>query len=168
MRATYPAHLVLIELITLIIFGEAYRLWNSSLRSLLQPPATSHFATSVLKFLLHFWASVSQPASHTTSTYKFSQQGKVKVKLFLCLTSNHVMKTHGRLEVQLHAFVTSVLNGGEWSASRLGLFTPGIELGTHWTGGWVGLRAGLDVLTKRKHIFPTPDRNRNPVVQSVA
>jgi hypothetical protein len=39
MRATCPAHLVL-DLVTLIVFPEAYKLWKFSC-SLLQPPATS-------------------------------------------------------------------------------------------------------------------------------
>jgi hypothetical protein len=30
------------------------------------------------------------------------------------------MKTYERVEVKLHVFLTSVLDGGEWSASRLG------------------------------------------------
>jgi len=34
-----------------------------------------------------------------------------------------------------HAFLTSALDGGGWSASHPGLFTPG----THWIGGWVYL-----------------------------
>jgi len=29
------------------------------------------------------------------------------------------------VELQLHAFLTSVLHGGEWSGSRPGRFTPG-------------------------------------------
>jgi hypothetical protein len=40
MHATCAAHLIL-DLITLIIFGKAYKLWNFSLFSLLQPPPTS-------------------------------------------------------------------------------------------------------------------------------
>jgi hypothetical protein len=37
---------------------------------------------------------------------------------------------------------------GEWSAPRPGRFTHG----THWIGGWVGPRAGLDDLKKRKFL----------------
>jgi hypothetical protein len=41
-------------------------------------------------------------------------------------------------------FLTSALDGGEWSASRLGHFIPGERApGTHCIGGWVGPRAGL-------------------------
>jgi hypothetical protein len=42
-------------------------------------------------------------------------------------------------------FLTSALDGGEWSSSRPGCFTPGERTaGVHWIGGWVGPRAGLD------------------------
>jgi hypothetical protein len=65
-------------------------------------------------------------------------------------------------------FLTSVLDGGEWSASHPCRFTPGERFpGTHWIGGWVGPRAGLDGTKKRK-IFcscrkSNPDRSpRNP------
>jgi hypothetical protein len=51
-------------------------------------------------------------------------------------------------------FLTSELDGGEWSASSPGRFTPEkIALGTNWIGGWVCPRANLDVVEKRK-IFP--------------
>jgi len=44
--------------------------------------------------------------------------------------------------VKVHAFLTSSLGGGEWSASRLGHFAPGDTVsGTPWIGGWVGTRA---------------------------
>jgi hypothetical protein len=59
---------------------------------------------------------------------------------------------------------------GEWSASRPGrAFTPGERTpGTHWTGGWVGLRAGLDTEATGKILCLC--RGSNPdrlVVQSV-
>jgi hypothetical protein len=43
-------------------------------------------------------------------------------------------------------FLTSAQVGGERSASRPCRLTPG----THWIGGWVDPRAGLDDLEKRK------------------
>jgi hypothetical protein len=44
-------------------------------------------------------------------------------------------------------FLTSALDGVEWSALCPCCFTPGETAhGTHWIGGWVGPRAGLDVV----------------------
>jgi hypothetical protein len=44
-----------------------------------------------------------------------------------------------------YSFFTSALCGGEWSVLRPGrALLPGNDPGTHWTGGWVVLRAGLD------------------------
>jgi hypothetical protein len=43
-----------------------------------------------------------------------------------------------------------------WSASRPDRFTPGeIAPSTDWIGGWVGSRAGLDAVEKRKTL-PLP------------
>jgi hypothetical protein len=59
----------------------------------------------------------------------------IKLKLSLCLTK-HNMKAYGGVEVYLHAFLTSALDGSEWSASRPGRFTPMERApGTHWIGG---------------------------------
>jgi len=46
-------------------------------------------------------------------------------------------------EVEGHAFLTSALDGSEWSAYFSG--APG----TCWTGGCVGLKVGLDVAMNR-------------------
>jgi hypothetical protein len=59
------------------------------------------------------------------------------------------MKTYEGVEVTL-PFLTSVLDGDEWSASRSSNFTPGVRVpGTHCMGGWVGPRTGLDAVEKR-------------------
>jgi hypothetical protein len=52
-------------------------------------------------------------------------------------------------------FLTSALFGGEWLASRPGLFTPGERaLGTHWMGGSMCSRTGLNDVDRK--ILPLP------------
>jgi hypothetical protein len=57
------------------------------------------------------------------------------------------------VEVQRLAFLTSALDGGEWSASRLGRFTPRERApDTRWIGGWVGPRRSVE----EKNSHPPP------------
>jgi hypothetical protein len=55
----------------------------------------------------------------------------------------------GGVEVELHSFLASALDTGEWPASS------SCRLGAHWQGGWVGARDSLDVLDKTKIIALT-------------
>jgi hypothetical protein len=57
----------------------------------------------------------------------------------------------GRLQVRLHSFLTSALDGGKWLNSRSGRFYSGKSLGTHWIGRWVGLSAFL-TFRRRKNL----------------
>jgi hypothetical protein len=60
-------------------------------------------------------------------------------------------------------FLTSALDGGEWSASGPDCFISGEGAhGAHWLGGFMGLRAGLDVIEKIKSYFPTGNRTPTP------
>jgi hypothetical protein len=65
-----------------------------------------------------------------------------------------------------YSFSTSALDGGEWLASRPGhAFTPGEKIpGTHWTGGWVGPRAGLNIEATRKILCPRRESNPDSLV----
>jgi hypothetical protein len=54
------------------------------------------------------------------------------------------MKTYGRADVEINAFLTSVLVC-EWSTSRSSHFNPG----TRWIGGCLGPMAGLEDVEKR-------------------
>jgi len=58
----------------------------------------------------------------------------------------------GERRVQLHLFLTSTLDGGEWPAAGPGRFTPMERApGTNWIVGWVGPRAGLDEEAKGRN-----------------
>jgi hypothetical protein len=60
---------------------------------------------------------------------------------------------YGGVDVQIHIFLTLARVGGEWSASHPCHFTPRERApGTQWTGGWVGPRASLDDMEKRKFL----------------
>jgi hypothetical protein len=69
------------------------------------------------------------------------------------------MKTFGGVDVEIQVFLSLELVGDERSASRPGRFTLGEKApGTHWIGGWVGPRTGLDDERKRKFLtLPGPE-----------
>jgi hypothetical protein len=66
-------------------------------------------------------------------------------------------------------YLTSALDGGEWSASSPGRFTHRErDPSTDWIGDWVGSRDGLDTVSKRKIPSPRWDSNRyQAIVQPV-
>jgi hypothetical protein len=67
-----------------------------------------------------------------------------------------VLGTYGAVDVENHVFLTSALVAGEWSASHPGRFTPGERASaTHWVGGQVGPRAGVND-KERREIQPLP------------
>jgi hypothetical protein len=78
---------------------------------------------------------------------------KLKVKLSLCFY-NWAPRHEGLLGEWKYSSthsLTSALDGSEWSASRPGSFTPWERaFGTLWIGDWLGPRAVLEAVVKRK------------------
>jgi hypothetical protein len=70
------------------------------------------------------------------------------------------MKTYVWVEVQLHAFLTTARDGGEWSASRPELFTAVEKAPILWLGGPLSRSGRAD------ENIPAPTGNRTPVVQT--
>jgi hypothetical protein len=70
------------------------------------------------------------------------------------------------MEVQLHAFLTSELDGGEWSVSHPCRFTPRERApGIHCIGRWVS--PGASVGSEEKNSQPVPGLEP-PIIQAVA
>jgi hypothetical protein len=95
---------------------------------------------------------------------------KVKVKLSLCLTKHHAMKTYwgsGGIAPRILGL------GTRWrwvvSFNPRPLYPRERASGTYWIGGWLELRDILDTVVKRK--IPSLRRKSNPrtpIVQPVA
>jgi hypothetical protein len=65
------------------------------------------------------------------------------------------MKAYGGAVVSIQISLTSAQVGGEWSDSHRGRFSSEKRApGTHWIGGWVDSRVGLDDVEKRKLLTP--------------
>jgi hypothetical protein len=79
------------------------------------------------------------------------------------------MKAYGEWMHRSTFFLTSAIVGADWSASCPCRLTPGERTpGTHLIEGWVGPRADLDDVEKRKFLT-LPGLNSEPsVVQPVA
>jgi hypothetical protein len=74
------------------------------------------------------------------------------------------MKAYWGVKVYLHA-LTSALYGDVWSASRPGRHTSReITPGTHWIGGWVGPKTGLDAMNGK---VPSPFRKSRRQVYNI-
>jgi len=76
---------------------------------------------------------------------------KGNVKLYLRITKHHSVKAYwGSVGIAPH--ILNLTARWWWSASCTGCFTP-------WIGGWVGPRANLDAVAKRKILIIVPTGN---------
>jgi hypothetical protein len=108
----------------------------------------------------------------STPQYAFMAWCSVKAQgqIYLHLTLSRHEGVLGKWRYSSTHSWTLALDGGEWSASRPGRFTPRERApGTHCIGGWVGPRDVLDTVVRRKIPSPRPQSNpRTSIVQSVA
>jgi hypothetical protein len=82
---------------------------------------------------------------------------------------HHTTKMYTWVKVSLHPFLTSTQDGGEFMASCPGYFTPRERApATHWKGGLVGPRTGLDMMVKSKIPIMAPAGKWNPVILPIA
>jgi hypothetical protein len=75
------------------------------------------------------------------------------------------MEVYWGMEVLLHAFLTSALDGGEWSASRLGYLTPTERVPYNQELGGPHSRSGKG--GEKKNSQPLPGLEP-PIIQPIA
>jgi hypothetical protein len=81
-HATCPVHHIVLDFIT-VIFSETYRLWSSSLCSLLQPPAASSLLFP--NILITMFSDTLSLCSSVSVKTKFHTHIKQQVKLWFCI-----------------------------------------------------------------------------------
>jgi len=92
-----------------------------------------------------------EPGNPVLTSSVLLSKGKVKV-VFV------PWRRIGGVEIYLYTFLTSALDGGEWSDSHPDCFI--LRERTHWIGGWVGPRAHVYELAKIE--VPVPTGYRTP------
>jgi hypothetical protein len=96
--------------------------------------------------------------TYQNSRTHYNKTNHTKEKLSLCY-SIIPWRCMGGMQVQLHTFLTSTLESGEWSALHSGCYTTHRERVpcTNWIRSSVCPRASLDAMEKQKNL--TPARN---------
>lgn len=92
-------------------------------------------------FINHWPMTFEVPSYRTTTKIWLALALGWKLKLSL---STLVRNMSRGIRGKLYSFVTSAVDGGEWSTPCPCHFSLEKNPGTHWTGGLLGSKAGLD------------------------
>jgi hypothetical protein len=134
--------------------NESFRQWRICFVIMTQEVIFHEWGTTPLQGFCH---------NVTRNTDKYPHHTVDLILQSLCLIKHHTMTMYGGMELELHTFLTSILDGGKQSGSCPGRLTPGKRaLNTHWTGVCGGSKTGLDAVEKRGTSAPAGNRTPAP------
>jgi hypothetical protein len=113
---------------------------------------------SLLVYFVGFDGPIPQSLIHwieTSLSLIKTVQGRGEVAPVLFLTEHHAMKAYWG-SGDIAPLILDLGTRGRWVVS---LMSPGRAPGTNWLGGWVGPRAGLNAVVKKKILSPCRDPN---------
>jgi hypothetical protein len=128
----------------------------------LQKCRTITLKTSAVVTLPSFQEKGSDTGFMTDLLHKYTNTVKIRTELSKCLIKHYAMNTYG--EEQLHTFLTSAQDRGEWSASCPATLTLWKQPMVSLHNGWVGPRNSLNAAVRRK--ISVPVRNQILISQS--
>jgi uncharacterized membrane protein len=116
MRATCPAHLILLALITLTILGEEYKPCSSSLCGFLQPPVTSSLIGPNI-LLSTLFSNTLNLCSSLNVRDQVSHPYKTTGKIIILLILNYgeVVKIDNLQQCVTHQIIELIYRRHKWS-----------------------------------------------------